>query len=342
MTNVDIIIPCYRYGHFLRECVFSALTQAEVNVRILIIDDASPDNTPEVARELAERDARVTYRRHATNQGHIATYNEGIAWVKAPYYLLLSADDYLLPDALRRAAAALEGCTQASFCFGNVLERDADGTISAVPPANGLTSTQETVVIEGSEFVEMCRRMGCNNFVFTPTALVRTSVQQRTSAYDPALPHSGDLELWLRLAALGPVCFVAKEQAVYRRHGHNMSSNYQKGARWLLDLEQRRDAIEKFCAACDGTPIDGRSTRRGLRSALAKDALSLASRVFNEGAVDASRSLRTFALTVSPLVALSPLASMLALKHLVGHRFVTQRLLPIAASFRRLRFTSER
>ncbi len=54
MSFVDVIVPCYRYGHFLRECVESVLEQ-EVNVRVLIIDDASPDDTAEVAASWRER-----------------------------------------------------------------------------------------------------------------------------------------------------------------------------------------------------------------------------------------------------------------------------------------------
>ena len=64
-----------------------------------VIDDASPDDTPVVAAELVAADARVAYRRHERNLRHIATYNEGIDWISAKYYLLLSADDYLLPGA---------------------------------------------------------------------------------------------------------------------------------------------------------------------------------------------------------------------------------------------------
>ncbi|MGY4472207.1 glycosyltransferase involved in cell wall biosynthesis [Bradyrhizobium sp. LB9.1b] len=97
MSSVDIVVPCFRYGHFLRECVESVLAQSGPELRVLIIDDASPDNTAEVAEELARSDPRVDYRRHTSNQGLIATANEGIAWARADYMLLLSADDYLLP-----------------------------------------------------------------------------------------------------------------------------------------------------------------------------------------------------------------------------------------------------
>src|SRR5262245_9653241 len=93
MSSVDVIVPCYRYGHFLRECVESVLTQSHKHVRVLILDDASPDNTSEIGAELAREDPRVGLVRHQFNKGHIATYNEGIDWVSADYMLLLSADD---------------------------------------------------------------------------------------------------------------------------------------------------------------------------------------------------------------------------------------------------------
>ena len=80
MSRVDVVVPCYKYGHFLRECVESVLSQEGVDVRVLIIDDCSPDQTPEVAAELVQEDKRVEYRRHKVNHGHVDTYNEGLDW----------------------------------------------------------------------------------------------------------------------------------------------------------------------------------------------------------------------------------------------------------------------
>ena len=54
-SSVDVIVPCYRYGHFLRMCVESVLAQSYSPVRVLIIDDASPDNSGEIAQCLLKR-----------------------------------------------------------------------------------------------------------------------------------------------------------------------------------------------------------------------------------------------------------------------------------------------
>src|SRR5436190_991816 len=104
MASVDVFVPCYNYARFLRECVGSVLAQEGVDVRVLILDDSSTDDSEQVGRALAAEDPRIEYRRHEKNRGHIATYNEGVEWIAGDYAMLLSADDMLAPGALARAA----------------------------------------------------------------------------------------------------------------------------------------------------------------------------------------------------------------------------------------------
>src|SRR4051794_4607901 len=119
MSRVDVVIPCYNYGRFLRDCVASVLGQAGVDVRVLVIDDCSKDDTPAVGAVLAAADARVEFRRHAVNRGHIATYNEGLLeWAAGDYALLLSADDLLIPGALARAAALMDAHPEVGMTYG--------------------------------------------------------------------------------------------------------------------------------------------------------------------------------------------------------------------------------
>ena len=74
MSSVSVVIPCYNYGRFLRDAVHSVLTgQDGVDVRVLIIDDASTDNSVEVAKALAEEDFRIEIAVHGVNRGNIAT-----------------------------------------------------------------------------------------------------------------------------------------------------------------------------------------------------------------------------------------------------------------------------
>ena len=91
--SVSVIIPCYNYGHYLTQCVRSVLSQKDVHVDILIIDDASSDGSDQTVRRLGEQDSRIRAICHAVNMGGVATCNEGMAHAAGDYTMVLSADD---------------------------------------------------------------------------------------------------------------------------------------------------------------------------------------------------------------------------------------------------------
>ena len=318
MSSVDVIVPCYRYGHFLRQCVESILTQSLKNVRVLIIDDASPDETAGVAAELVKQDCRVTSLRHGTNQGHIYTYNEGIEWASSDYMLVLSADDYLLPGSLSRAVKLLDSHSHVGFVFGNVIElksADTSGQLQDMVD-EGVASIER--ILQGLEFIEMS---GADNIVKTPTAIVRTELQKRLGGYRPELPHSGDMEMWLRLAAHGQVGIVEAYQAVYRRHSANMSNDYcpQYG---LPDLQQRKSAFDCFFRTCGDVVPNAQRLHRKLMWALGSNAVGAASRAFNDGELGVSALLRVFAVGVCPEIKRSWRWTKLAMKRCLGPSLV--------------------
>ena len=107
-SSVDVVIPCYQYGRFLRDCVTSVLTQGIQNLRVLIIDNASTDDSVEVAQQLAGEDRRVEVVAHRRNLGPHASFNEGIDWAKSHYFMILCADDLLAPSCLPRAVSIME------------------------------------------------------------------------------------------------------------------------------------------------------------------------------------------------------------------------------------------
>src|SRR5947209_4075115 len=91
--KVTFIVPCYKLAHLLTKCVNSVLQQTYKDFEILIMDDCSPDNTPEVAQSF--HDPRVKYFRNNPNLGHLKNYNKGILLAKGAYVWLISADDSL-------------------------------------------------------------------------------------------------------------------------------------------------------------------------------------------------------------------------------------------------------
>lgn len=223
MASVDIVVPCYKYAHYLEGCVASLLSQRDVDVRVLIVDDASPDDTPEVSARLTAADSRVSYLRNEQNLGMIGTANRGVMeWASADYVVLISADDVLAPGSLARATQLLDAHPDMSMAYGMALMLWDDGP--ALQPAD--PTNAETFVVPGKEFIRRVYESG--NPVPTPTAVMRTSVQHRIGGYDPAFKHTNDVDTWLRAALAGSIGVVNTVQAFYRWHASNMSAAYQR------------------------------------------------------------------------------------------------------------------
>ena len=238
MAKVDILVPCHNYARYLETCVRSVLTQSVQDIRVLIIDDCSSDHSVAVAERLAEEDSRVSVVVHRTNWGHVETFNEGIAWARSEYLLLLSSDDALAPGALRRACAVLDAHPNVVLLYG-----DAPQFHDQPPPADAL-ATPEVKVWAGQDFIaRSCGELW--NPISTPAAIVRTSAQKAVDGYRPSLPHSGDREMWLRLATRGDVAELKGcVQAFYRVHDVNMHKRWFSD--FLVNDRELRAAYETF------------------------------------------------------------------------------------------------
>jgi glycosyltransferase involved in cell wall biosynthesis len=239
MAGVDVVIPCYNYGRFLAECVASVLTQAGVDLRVLIVDNASEDDSLAVARTLAAQDRRIEVRAHTTNRGATFSYNAGVEWASADYFLILDADDLLAPGALARAAAVLDGDRGISFTHGVEERMEPDGSVTPFRIAPGPATVRRT----GDAFIrELCRTPV--NGIGANTVVRRTAAQKRVGHYRPSLPYTDDLEMWLRLATIGDVVSIRAPQAIRRYHPTRMSNHYQSVQ--VRDFVERERAFESF------------------------------------------------------------------------------------------------
>jgi glycosyltransferase involved in cell wall biosynthesis len=267
-STVSVIVPCYNYGRFLPQCLDSVLSQEGVEVAVLVIDDASPDGSGEVAAELGRGDPRVRVVRHERNVGHIATYNEGLECADGEYVLLLSADDYLTPGSLSRATALMDAHPDVGLVYGRAVGHSGEG-----PHAGPLSASPGRRVVPGRQWIaERCRQM--NNVVPTPTAVVRTSVQHSVGGYRADSPYAGDLEMWLRLAAQADVGELEADQAIYRQHGRNMSVEWHSALK--VTFEDSRRAYETVLAEHADAIPDAPQLRRVVRRQVARRALRMA------------------------------------------------------------------
>src|SRR6185295_10178857 len=214
-------------------------TQEEVEVRVIIMDDASSDSTEAVGRRLAAEDVRVEYHRHAVNAGNIRTYNEALGYLTGDYCMILSADDLLTPGSLARATRVMDAHPEIGLAYGR------DITFRHTPPRDAARSSTYCgyKIFTYAEFLERACRLG-HTPIQAPTAIVRTSLHREIGNYLVELPHAGDTEIWLRMAAHGAVCELDADQAFRRLHANNMSLSFAQLGRF----EQQKKAFDAHFA----------------------------------------------------------------------------------------------
>jgi hypothetical protein len=296
--TVGVIVPCYGYADVLEGCVRSVLEQDGPDVRVLIVDDQSPDDTPAVASRLAAVDRRVEYRRNAQNMGLIATANAGLAWADdKDYTVLLSADDLLVPGALQRATTIMQANPNVGMVYGH-----APYWHVGSPPPRVEGRWKATQVWAGADWLRLRCRSG-HNCISSPEVVVRTAVQRAVGGYDPACTHSSDLNMWLRIAAVADIARVrGVAQAVYRVNPKGMLRSSHSP---IVDLRERRAAFDSFFSSTSQWLGNPGALRAMAARALARQALWRASRAYDRGLTEGPDALPVeelvaFALDVCP------------------------------------------
>jgi len=319
MASVDVVVPCYNYAHYLEGCLASILSQRDVQVRVLILDDCSPDDTETVARRLAAADPRVEYQRNAQNLGLIGTANRGVMdWARADYVVLLSADDALTPGALARACDLMDANPQISLTYGMALMMSDEGAPLCPPDVR----EPDTRIVSSEAFLrEVCRT---GNPVPTPTAVMRTSVQHAVGPYDPRFKHTSDLDTWMRAASQGPIGVVNAIQGLYRWHATNMSAAYQR--RPIGDREEVLKTCVAFAERYGRNFPAFAGWLAEMEAQFGREALQIASDSFSREGDDTWEGSLAFARAHGGASLRSPAALKFLAKRLIGRKAVLDRV----------------
>jgi GT2 family glycosyltransferase len=286
--RISVVVPCYNYARYLPGAVGSALAQPDVDVDVVIVDDASTDASAEVAEELERGDDRVRLVRHARNAGHVETSNEALSLATGEFVVKLDADDVLAPGSLARSTALMAAFPQVVFAYGRPVEFREE------PPAVAAGAASSWTVWRGQEWIERRLRRG-RNVIMQPEVTVRRSAVEATGGYRPELRWAEDYNWWMRLADLGEVGRVnGVTQGFYRVHGQSFQRSVDDVE--LADLRARVEATELFLAERPPGALTDRWARLG-RAALLRDArrLSARARERESGGNDAAEAFEAIA-----------------------------------------------
>jgi hypothetical protein len=235
--SVTILIPTRdRAESFLRQAIDSVLAQDHPDLELLVIDDGSSDDTPQLLDDYAERyPDRFRFERQA-NAGQVATLNRGFELARGAVLGYLSDDDVLLPGAVSKLAAALESHPEAVAAYPAYEVVDHGGAVvDTITP-------REYSVAESLRFHDIIVSVG---------ALFRRDVLDRVGAWDPTLRYCADFDFWLRVGLAGQLVRVAEPLARYREHDRTLTS----AERSPLMAREQVDLLDRIYAR-DDLPAD--------------------------------------------------------------------------------------
>lgn len=307
---VSVIVPCFNQGHYLQQCVASALAACTHPLEIIVVDDGSSD--PAIERHLAEAEqlAPGVVRIHRqSNQGLSGARNRGIALARGEYLQLLDADDLLTPGKIDAQIAQLEINPMLDVSVCNYMLCD-EARVE-------FTKTEEAIArfeISEQDFLYRWER----GFVIPIHCGLFRGTVLREHLFDPHARAKEDWLFWTSLSLAGTrFGYVHGHWAIYRKHESSMSRSFvNMGRAWLqagLKINEMLggreplffESVVAWFAQCYRAHPDYRAEIAKCQAALTNDA---------------SHSAIEKAQTVQPVAQIQPVADAIlsALAHLAS------------------------
>ena len=267
--DASIIIPAFNAGTRLNAAIASALAQDDVLVEVIVIDDASSDDTADIAAKWAERDRRVTFIKRVTNGGPAAARNDGLASARGRWIGLLDGDDEFESGRLCRMITRAEAAGFDLIADNQLLIEGGDhGT-----PELMFGELRDAITITPEMFVEgnlPVKGQPRNGYGFLKPVIRREFLTSHGLVYDTSLRLGEDYDFLLRsLVAGGRLLFIPEPGYRYTVRDDSLTANHT-----IADLYRLRAVDLNLLARVDTV------AHAGLRRVLRRRVTSLNQRLY--------------------------------------------------------------
>jgi len=265
-TVVTVVLPTYRRSHLLRRAINSVLRQEFTNLELLIVDDASGDDTAETVRSFMH-DSRIRYVCNPKNVGATDNFASAIGMVRTRYFSIMGDDEILLPGFYRTTLAALEQKPDAGFSCAPVIVLGPDRKLDWRRP--------DYFPVGYYSPPEGFRRMLELGFPGITGIVYRTFLRDEMGGLDPNVGHYWDFELSARYATRYPfvvtgepgAIFTEEAQSPYRQANKHLLPGYQHAQNWWRKVESEY-ALPRELAAETAATLRRRYGKSLYRAAL--------------------------------------------------------------------------
>ncbi len=209
--EVSICVPTFNGAAFVRETVQSVLAQTYSDFELIVMDDASTDDTLDRLSTFSDPRMRVVRGEHV---GAIANFNRVIAACRGQFVKLVCGDDTLAPDCLEQQVCALRENPNAVISAGRRDIVDEHGR--SILRGRGIKGVKG--LVPGADAIALCVRSGTNVIGEPASVLIRASALERAGTWSDEWSYMVDLDLWFRLLHDGDLIAVPKTLATFRVH----------------------------------------------------------------------------------------------------------------------------
>lgn len=243
---VSIRIPAFNHGKFIVQTLDSVLQQGYKNIEIVIIDDASTDNTwSEICKWEQEKGGRLKFKavRHEVNKGITTTINELVALCEGEYIAGIASDDFLLPGSIEKRVSYLENNKDKSAVFGDCIVIDAEGNEIH---ESGISSLYTTNVLNLLNDNTIAKELILNWGVPGGTLMTKRSVYYDITFDERLLVE--DFDFFLKLLSRKKLGYLNEKLSAYRLHGANVSRNKELKVRLKRKKDYLQTILANFCS----------------------------------------------------------------------------------------------
>jgi hypothetical protein len=217
--RVSVVIPTFNHAAYLPDAIDSVLTQSFSDLEVIVVDDGSTDETPEVVRRFT--DGRVRNLRQE-NRGLSAARNAGIAASRGSLVALLDADDLYEPHFLQVMVGVLDEHRDAgaAYCGYRFVDRE-----------NRALQRAESRVVPPERFADVLLE---GNFLVPASVVARRASYEAVGPFDSSLRACEDWDMWLRMSRRFTFVGTSLRLVRYRLLSQSMSSVPAHMARYRL------------------------------------------------------------------------------------------------------------
>lgn len=262
MPKVSVIVPTYNSGGYVRETLLSILDQDYQDFEIIVVDDASTDNTSDVIT--AMNSCKINYVSLPENHGGPSkARNVGVAKASGAYIAIFDSDDIMLAGRLSTAVTVLDRCADVAMTFTDIQKFDeltGDYPEIFLKHYDRFASIEKKRIQKNVYAINNKQAFNClffENFISTSSVTIRKSVFGQVGLFDESLTNADDLDMWFRISHRYDLAFVDTPTVRYRvregsisGRGATLANNrirvYRKRMELGLDRETRDQALKQI------------------------------------------------------------------------------------------------